>query len=160
MANNWNESVNRLIRVFGGESESTLGASVFQSPSRITSAELESFAFLCYKHFVGKSWEAFGEENWSRPWALLQQRPHGSVPNILQEISSLSDPATALAASQLTENHDSPVEAAEALQAVFDSPEIQELRLYRAGDSEAITGLAIVALNQSNGAMVLVFLMD
>jgi hypothetical protein len=82
------------------------------------------------------------------------------VPNILQEISSLSDPATALAASQLTENHDSPVEAAEALQAVFDSPEIQELRLYRAGDSEAITGLAIVALNQSNGAMVLVFLMD
>jgi hypothetical protein len=43
---------------------------------------------------------------------------------------------------------------------VFDSPEIQELRLYRAGDSEAITGLAIVALNQSNGAMVLVFLMD
>lgn len=161
MANNrWDESVDRLILAFGGESVSTLGAAVFHSPSSLSSAELEPFVFSCYKHFVGKSWEAFGEENWSRPWALVYQRLHGTSPNILFEIASVSDPATALAASQLTENHDSPVEAAEALQGVFDSPEIHELRVYRAGDSEAITGLAIVALNQSSGAIALVFLMD
>ncbi len=163
MADNWDESVDRLIRVFGGESASTLGAAVFQSPSSVSSAELEPFAFSCYKHFVGKSWEAFGEENWSRSWALLHQRASDTPPKIMQELAGISDPsdpATSLAASQLTENHDSPSDAAQALESVFNAPEIQELRFYRAGDSDAITGLVIAARTASNQAITLVFLMD
>lgn len=160
MANHWEEAVEQLISVFGGQSQNTLGASVFQSSSSTTSAELENFARSCYKHFAGKSWGAFGEENWSKPWALLFHRASGTAPNILQEIDSLSDPATALAGSQLTENHDSPADAAKALQGVFDSADIQDLRIYRAGDSEAITGLLIAATSKSHQAVVLVFLMD
>lgn len=160
MANDWDESVNRLIRTFGGESQSTLGAAVFQSPSKLFSGDLEAFAFSSYKHFVGKAWNTFGEENWSRPWGLLYQRTGDTPPNILQELESVSDPTAALAASQLTESHDNPSDAAQALGAVFNAPAIQQLRFYRAGDSEAITGLVIVALAESDRATALVFLMD
>ncbi|MBU6174121.1 MAG: hypothetical protein KGQ60_09965, partial [Planctomycetes bacterium] len=145
---------------FGGESQSTLGSAVFRSPDVLPTSELESFSFSSYKSFVGKSWQAFGEENWSKPWLLLFERPQEANRNLLQEIASVNDPATALAGSQLTENHDSPTEAVESLKAVFDSDRIQELRIYRVGDSEAITGILIAALTKGNQPIVLLFLMD
>lgn len=160
MENSWEKTVERLVDVFGGESQSTLGSAVFRSPDVLPTSELESFSFSSYKSFVGKSWQAFGEENWSKPWLLLFERPQEANRNLLQEIASVNDPATALAGSQLTENHDSPTEAIESLKAVFDSDSIQELRIYRVGDSEAITGILIAALTKDNQPIVLLFLMD
>lgn len=63
----------------------------------------------------------------------------------------------ALAGSQLTENHDRLSDAAESLKDVFDSFSIQELRIYRIGDSEAVKGILVAALAQSNQAIAFVF---
>ena len=116
--------------------------------------------FRSYRYFVGHAWEEFGEENWTKTWAESYLRPSGKHPGILQEMAQLKEHPIALAASQVTENHDDPKGASEALSDVFDAASICEVRLYNIGDTEAITGVLIAALSSSGRGIALVFLMD
>ncbi len=153
-------AVAKLTEVFGSASQNTLGSAVFQSDSKVDLETLDDYAKSVYQHFVGKAWEDFGSENWNKTWQMLYRRPVGSAGNILEELKSLGDAATELAASQVTENHDDPTAAAQGLTGVFDSPSLSSLSVYRIGDSEAITGVLLAGLMPIEKAIALVFLMD
>jgi hypothetical protein len=154
------KAVQRLEELFGKPSRNTLGASVFVSDSPVACKDLEAFAKSKYQHFVGDAWESIGPENWTATWELQYHRPEGVCGDILKELVDLEDPATSLAASQLTENHDDAQGAALGLQGVFDSPEIQDVSIYRIGDTEAITGVLVAGILRTGNAIALVFLMD
>jgi hypothetical protein len=153
-------AVSKLTEAFGGPSEETLGAAVFVSESKVDLSTLDQFAKSVYEHFVGNAWENFGPDNWNKTWQMLYRRGAGASPEILEELKSLGDPSTELAASQLTENHDDPEKASEGLKAVFDSPSAQSVSIYKIGDSEAITGVLLACLLPTEHAVALVFLMD
>jgi hypothetical protein len=153
-------AVKRLEEVFGGPSQNTLGAAVFQSDAVLTVDQMDEFAKSRYQHFAGPAWQSFGEENWTKTWGLVHRRDRGAVPGVLAELKELKDPATALAASQVTENHEDPAAAEKALEGVFDSSSIQDVSIYSIGDSEAITGVLIAGLLDSGHGIALVFLMD
>lgn len=153
-------AVAKLTEVFGSASQNTLGSAVFQSDSKVDLETLDDYAKSVYQHFVGKAWEDFGSENWNKTWQMLYRRPVGSAGNILEELKSLGDAATELAASQVTENHDDPTAAAQGLTGVFDSPSLSSVSVYRIGDSEAITGVLLAGLMPIEKAIAMVFLMD
>lgn len=153
-------AVAKLTEVFGSASQNTLGSAVFQSDSKVDLETLDDYAKSVYQHFVGKAWEDFGSENWNKTWQMLYRRPVGAAGNILEELKSLGDAATELAASQVTENHDDPTVAAQGLTGVFDSPSLSSVSVYRIGDSEAITGVLLAGLMPIEKAIALVFLMD
>ena len=154
------KAIQRLEVLFGKPSEATLGAAVFQSQSALSVSQLDDFAKAQYQHFAGAAWESFGEENWNKTWKLLYRRPKSSPLDILGELNQIEDSATNLAASQLTENHDEPSGAQEALKGVFDSDFIQEVSIYSIGDSEAITGVLIAGILDTGTGVALVFNMD
>lgn len=154
------KAAQRLEELFGKPSQNTLGASVFLSDSTVACKDLEAFAKSKYQHFVGDAWESIGPENWTAKWERQYHRPEGMCGDILKELRDLEDPAASLAASQLTENHDDPQGAALGLQGVFDSPDIQDVSIYRIGDTDAITGVLVAGILRTGNAIALVFLMD
>jgi hypothetical protein len=154
------KAVERLEELFGKPSENTLGAAVFLSDTDIESDQLEGFAKSKYQHFTGAAWESIGKENWTKPWELLYLRSTDASGAILNELRDLQDFSTALAASQLTENHNDPTGAALGLQDVFDSPQIHDVSIYRIGDNEVITGVLVAGILCTGKAIALVFLMD
>jgi hypothetical protein len=153
-------AISNLTEVFGSASENTLGSAVFQSDTQVDLETLDDYARSVYQHFVGKAWEDFGPANWNKTWQMLYRRPEGSKGSILEELKSLGDATTELAASQVTENHDDPTAAAQGLKGVFDAPWIRCVSIYRIGDSEAITGVLIAGLLPTKNAIALIFLMD
>lgn len=153
-------AIQRLVEVFGDSSSNTLGSAVFKSELKIVADELDGFAQASYKRFVGDAWETIGQANWTKVWIRLYRRLPSVKPGILAELNGLTDSATSLAASQVTENHDDPSAAEQALQLVFDSDAIQDVSIYRIGDSDAITGVLIAGITGSGIAVALVFLMD
>jgi len=154
------KALERLEEVFGKPSKATLGSAVFTSSEIIDGQKLDDFAQKSYKHFVGEAWETIGEANWTKLWSRLYRRADGKESGILSELKDLSDSATSLAASQVTENHDDPTAAEQALQMVFDSSAIRDVSIYRIGDSEAISGVLIAGILGSGTAVALVYLMD
>lgn len=175
-----------LTVLFGEPSQVTIGAAVFFDPigdflrggsssteakqdsqhdhpengvSTCSDEELESYAKGRYEFFAGDAWANFGPENWSATWKRVYQRDAQHGGKILEELKAIDEPATNLAASQLTENHDEPDGARDALAKVFDSEEILKLHLYQIGDTEAITGVLIAAVSAEE-LIALVFLMD
>lgn len=180
-------ALEELKALFGGPSQVTLGAAVFCDPikevvrggssstenkpdvpladqpqsevSLCSDEQLESYAKRRYEYFAGDAWENFGAENWLATWNRVYQRDSQQGGEILDELKKIEEPATNLAASQLTENHDEPDRARDALSQVFDSEEILKLHLYQVGDTEAITGVLIAAVSAQD-AIALVFLMD
>ena len=154
------KAVQRLEELFGKSSQNTLGAAVFQSDAAVSPDGLDEFSKSKYQYFAGDAWESLGQDNWLKTWARLYRRPAGDQGAILSELKELNDPATALAASQLTENHDDPQGAAQALQGVFDSPQVRDVSIYRIGDTEAITGVLLSGILETGFAIALVFLMD
>lgn len=154
------KAIQGLESFFGKPSQKTLGAAVFQSDTAIGIEQLDEFAKSKYKYFAGDAWESLGEENWTKTWELVYRRADGVSGDILVELRDLKDAATALAASQLTENHDDPQGAEGALKGVFDSPQIHCVSIYRIGDSEAITGVLLAGILGSERGVAVVYLMD
>ena len=179
-------AIDELTALFGEPSQVTLGAAVFCDPitdvlrggASSTEAnqesefdhpengvfscsdeQLESYAKGKYEFFAGDAWANFGAENWLATWNRVYQRVSQHGGKILEELKAIEEPATNLAASQLTENHDEPDRARDALANVFDSEEILKLHLYQIGDTEAITGVLIAAVSAEE-FVALVFLMD
>lgn len=179
-------SLEELKALFGEPSQVTLGAAVFCDPIAevvqggassteekpgpqtgnpevevplCSDEQLESYAKGRYEYFAGDAWANFGAENWLATWNRVYQRVSRQGAKILDELKDIEEPSTNLAASQLTENHDEPDRARDALAQVFDSEEILKLHLYQVGDTEAITGVLIAAVSAQD-AIALVFLMD
>jgi hypothetical protein len=166
------KAIDKLTSLFGAPSQTTIGAAVFtttqqntvQAPStsqgsQTCDEQLEAFAKDKYEYFAGNAWKNFGPEQWLATWTRLYERKEHAQADILKELEQIQEPATNLAASQVTENHDQPDAAREALQKAFDSEEVQTLQLYQIGDTEAITGVLIAAAT-ADLYIALVFLMD
>ena len=171
-------AIETLTSLFGPPSQTTLGAAVFtttatlpaqalspaqvsthEKPSGACDEQLEAFAKSKYEYFAGNAWNNFGPEHWIATWARHYERREKAQADILDELAEIQEPATNLAASQITENHDQPDAARAALQEVFNADEIHTLHLYQIGDTEAITGVLIAAAT-ADLYIALVFMMD
>ena len=153
-------NVLKLEKIFGGPSQNAFGSAVFFDPDGEPPANLESPALAWYQHFAGKSWEQFGPDNWLANWRLVLARDKGQSKNIVAELQTIGDQQAMLSASMLVENHEDPKLAKLALTQGFDDPSIEDLRAYRIGDGQAMSGILIAARCQRVGSVYLVFLMD
>lgn len=151
--------VAELEKVFGGPSQAAFGTSVFFEPAAEPHADLDQQALAKYKYFVGENWDRFGADNWLGTWSLVSQRQPGEKPDFLGELSRISDAAARLSASTMVDCHEDPSRAKEALVKAFDDGSVKDLRVYRIGDGEAMSGVLIGAV-YPEGAAFLVFLMD
>ncbi len=172
------KAIETLTSLFGPPTQTTLGAAVFTTttsihaqapcPAQTSTPEqtadacdeqLETFAKSKYEYFAGNAWNNLGPEHWLATWARRYERKEKAKADILKELGDVQEPATNLAASQITENHDQPDAARAALQGVFNADEIHTLHLYQIGDTEAITGVLIAAAT-ADLYIALVFMMD
>ena len=151
------EEVVELERVLGGPSQSGFGASVFYE--RSSPEDLDQVALLRYQYFVGKKWEQFGAENWLGVWELLYKRRSGTPADILRELAAISDPSARSSTCLLTDGHSDPQAACVALAAAFNDASISDLRIYKIGDGEAMSGI-LIAARQSETDLLLALLMD
>jgi hypothetical protein len=166
------KALETLTILFGAPSQTTLGAAVFtttptntakastpEQSSQTCDEQLEAFAKSKYEYFAGNAWNNFGPEHWLATWARLYERKEHAQADVLKELEQIQEPATNLAASQVTENHDQPDAARDALQGVFNAAVIHTLHVYQIGDTEAITGVLIAAATEDL-YIALVYLMD
>jgi hypothetical protein len=123
-------------------------------------AVLERAAVTKYRHFVGSSWERFGERAWMGPWKQVHARKPGARPDVVAELRSLAAPQASSSAGMLLDVVERADQARAALSAAFDSPEVTDLRVFNLGDGGAMSGLLIAARRASGDATFLVFLMD
>jgi hypothetical protein len=72
----------------------------------------------------------------------------------------IKDGKANLCASQLLDNVDDPTNARAALSLAFDSPQVQDLRVYSIGDGEALSGILVAGLHRKTDCIFLVYLMD
>ena len=153
-------SVTNLEQIFGGPSQNAFGSAVFYDPDGGPPENLESLALAWYQHFAGKTWEQFGKDNWLANWRLVHARDTGQSKNIVAELQAIADSEAMLSASMLMENHEDSKLAQLALAQCFDNSAVQDLRVYRIGDGQAMSGLLIAARREPVGSVYLVFLMD
>ncbi len=151
--------VTHLMALYGAPSQAGFGSAVFYEIMQ-SRTDLETVALWFYQHFVGKLWKQYGETAWMSPWKQVYIRPTGIQPNIVAELRAIADPAAANHVPiLLMEETEDDARAQPALAAVFDQPEVIDLRVYAIGDSAAISGLLLIGCC-SNAITILISLLD
>lgn len=145
--------------VFGGPSDDGFGSAVFRR-SIPAGDDLEQSAKSVYRDFAGEMWDRFGAAAWLGTWAELSARSHPSDGPVLDLLGSLEDPLALSSADVLVNGGSDPEAARRALVGVFDREQVSDLRIYRIGDGDAMSGLLIAALDSAAAAVFLVFMMD
>ncbi|MBW4529685.1 MAG: hypothetical protein KME02_03245 [Aphanothece saxicola GSE-SYN-MK-01-06B] len=145
---------------YGVPSQAGFGSAVFEDQLK-PDKDLEFLARQYYQHFVGELWEKYGEAAWMSTWKLVYARSPGLQPNIVAELKAIADPqAIQFMPFLLLTDTDDRSKAQQALEAVFNHPQITDLRVYAIGDDAAMPGL-LVAGNRSTGeTTILVSLLD
>lgn len=148
------DTVTQLQRHFGGPSDAAFGSAVFFESGQ-AAVRLEEEALGKYQYFCGKTWKAFGEENWLSNWKLLYSRMPQQNEGIVSELRALQPLETKSAAMMLLDDP----EAATLLQSAFDVIETTALHIYSLGDGSAMSGL-LIAAQRLEGRVFLTFLLD
>ncbi len=143
-----------LTAAYGPPSQAAFGSAVFNEP--LTSAQaLGDAAQTVYRSFVGDLWTRYGEDAWLGPWRELYARPADAEADVVGELRGLDDAGARSAAEMLLDNDPA------ALAAVFDDPDLSELRVFTIGDGEAMSGLLVAGRRATQEeATFLAFLMD
>ena len=154
--------VTALEAIYGAPSQAGFGSAVFFESVSTTETEqdLEPRARAKYQHFCGEIWQRFGEANWLATWKQVYARKEDAKCDIVTELRSIPENDVRLSASMILDNADPPAKAHQALASAFDDPQVAELRVYRIGDGQAMSGLLIAAHRPPEGSLFLVFLMD
>jgi hypothetical protein len=149
-----------LQSVYGVPNQAGFGSAVFDARIEPGSA-LEAVARDCYQHFVGKLWEKYGESAWMSTWKQVFDRPNGIQPDILAELRTIADMPSSeyLPILLLTETNDND-HAQQALAAVFNDPQITELKVFSIGDGAAMSGLLLAGSRATGETTILVSLLD
>ena len=152
--------VRQLERAYGPPSEAGFGSAVFRSTLRAEDS-LEGAALDSYRRFVGPKWERFGEKAWKAPWREVYSRGDGARCDIVSELGGITDPDARNSVPMILEVVENAADARTALSAVFDAPQVIELRVFNLGDGGAMSGLLVAGRRATTGeAVMLVFLMD
>lgn len=146
--------VQKLEQSFGPPSQSAFGSAVFFEPS-VAAADLEKSGLAKYRHFCGQTWERFGEKNWLNSWQQVYLRESQSKREIVSELHSIEDRDARNSVSMLLDN----AASHDALRTAFDNSQVSEMRVFKIGDGNAMSGLLVAAL-RPEGAVFLVFLLD
>lgn len=151
--------VTQLMALYGAPSQAGFGSAVFHE-AIAPGADLEPVALRVYKHFVGTLWEQYGESAWMCPWKPVYVRPTETQPDIVAELKAIADSAVAnhvpILLMDETEDY---ARAQQALAAVFDQPQVTDLRVYAIGDGAALSGLLLVGY-RPNEMTILISLLD
>ncbi|MDX2229783.1 MAG: hypothetical protein NW220_09110 [Leptolyngbyaceae cyanobacterium bins.349] len=153
-------AVTVLQSIYGQPSQAGFGSAVFHEVLE-PGADLEAVALRFYQYFVGKLWEQYGETAWMSPWKQVYVRPAGTQPDIVAELRAIADPTAAnyVPILLLDETADQ-VKAQQALAALFDDPQVTDLRVYAIGDGAALSGLLLVGSRITDEATILISLLD
>ena len=152
--------VTALERAFGEPNQSAFGSSVFFVSETTQSGPLEPTALSRYRFFVGELWDRFGEEKWMSTWVQVFARDRKIPADILAELRGITDREARQSAGLLLENQEDQDASACALQDAFDRAPVQELQIFKIGDGEAMSGIAIAACLGNVGSLFLFLLMD
>jgi hypothetical protein len=148
-----------LEAAYGAPSQAGMGSAVFFE-RLAPGADLEKAAVAKYRHFVGASWERFGEKAWMGPWKQVHARPSGARPDVVAELRALPDAQARSSAGMVLDVVEQAEKARAALADAFDDPTVSELRVFNLGDGGAKSGLLVAGRRASGDATFLVFLMD
>jgi hypothetical protein len=148
-----------LEDAYGEPSQAGMGSAVFHE-RLAAGADLEKAAVAKYRHFVGASWERFGEKAWMGPWKQVRAREAGARPDVVAEVGSIADPQAKGSAGVVLDDVERPDAARAALAGAFDDPAVADLRVFNLGDGGAMSGLLVAGRRASGDATFLVFLMD
>jgi len=148
-----------LETVFGPPSQSGFGSAVF-SEQVDQAQDLEAAAQRCYRHFLGKQWEQFGEAAWMASWRRVYLREPGGSRSTVAELRAIADPETRLSVNVLLDGHENPGAAIQALSTAYDDAAMENLEVYTLGDGAALSGVLIAGRTRGGAATFLVFLMD
>ena len=149
-----------LQSIYGAPSQAGFGSAVFEDQIK-PGTDLESMASHYYQHFVGKLWEKYGESAWMSTWKQVYFRPNGLHPDIVAELSAIADPLVVqYVPILLLTDSDDMSRAQEALAAVFNHPQITDLRVFEIGDGAAMSGLLLAGSRTTGETTILVSLLD
>jgi hypothetical protein len=149
-----------LVNLYGAPSQVGFGSAVFHEIIEL-GTNLEAIALRYYQYFVGKLWEQYGESAWMSVWKQVYVRPNGMHPDIVAELRAIADPPTAqhIPILLLSETDDH-AKAQHALAAVFDHPQVNDLRVYAIGDGAALSGLLLIGGHPTGETTILISLLD
>jgi hypothetical protein len=159
-AQNKPDFVAALEKAFGEPKQNAFGSSVFFVPATSQSVSLETQALSQYRFFTGELWDRFGEEKWMSTWLQVYVRDKNIGADILAELRGLSDREARQSAGLLLENQEDSQASEDALKNAFEQPTVQELRIFKIGDGEAMSGIAIAACMGNVGSLFLLLLLD
>lgn len=143
-----------LVHVYGAPSQEGFGSAVFTEELSPTESLAEG-ALVKYRFFVGDLWNRYGEDAWMGPWREVHIRPADAEPDIVAELRAIDDADAARSAAMILDIDDG------ALSAVYDDPEMSELRVFNLGDGGAMSGILVAGRRSATGeAVFLVFLLD
>lgn len=154
------ETIVPLEKCFGAPNQNAFGSSVFFLSVSQQTEDLEEDSLSQYRYFLGDAWSRLGEQNWINGWAPVYVREQDKSRGILEELKSLPDREARQSASLLLENTEDAEESCKALQDAFDSPTVTELRIFKVGDSSAMSGILIAAKLLKTGSLFLILLLD
>ncbi|MGC9524506.1 MAG: hypothetical protein ACP5D7_03095 [Limnospira sp.] len=124
-------------------------------------ADLEKMARHHYQYFVGEQWDRHSDA-WMRPWKLIYQRARDIDPCFVAEITAAATLAGEkhqnLFSKFLNINPDDYVQAYTVLQTAFDSPEVEDFRVYTIGDGEVVEGLLAISHRRNGETVIFAFL--
>ena len=153
-------AVAALQAIYGQPSQAGFGSAVFVEQSE-PDLDLESIALRYYQHFVGELWQRFGVDAWTRPWQQVSVRPQGIQPNIVAELRAIGDrDAARFVPMLLLDETENQAQAQQALDTVYDQPQVKELRVYRIGDGAAMSGLLLLGRQTTGKTTILISLLD
>ena len=148
-----------LEKAYGPPSEEGFGSAVFFDRDD-RGATLEELAKKYYQRFVGNSWERWGQDAWLAAWKEVYARRPSTGHDIVAELNGIEDDSVSSCVPMILTAIDNADQAAKALEAAFNVPQVVALRVYRIGDGEAMTGLLLAGRREHGDTTVLVFLMD
>lgn len=160
-ANSRPACVTALEAAYGAPREGGLGSSVFFVAGPGT-MELEELGKAYYQRLVGKEmWDRIGGEQWLRQWGEVYRRgAELAGAGIRAELRGIGDHEARMLADLLLEVAETNEGAREALAQCFEAAAVEDLRIYKMGDGEAISGLLMVGRWENGDTVLLGMLMD
>ncbi|WP_017303671.1 hypothetical protein [Spirulina subsalsa] len=150
--------VQDLIDFYSPPSEGA-GVAIFYE---VTSpgVDLEPVALRHYQNFLGQKWEQ-RLESWMRSWKRVYKPTRDVKPDFVAHmtVSAMLIGNDSLKWRQkfLKINYENYVQAYDVLNAGFDSPEVEDVRVYTIGEDEKIKGLLGISRRSSGEILTLAF---
>jgi hypothetical protein len=149
----------KMEAAYGAPSQNGFGSAIFFEEID-QDEKLETASMQKYQHYMGDLWERFGEEAWLSQWKEVYKRKAGLQHNIVSELQGISELDVSNSVSMILDVVEDADSAKLALTNAYDDQDVVDLRVYRLGDGDAMSGLLIAGRRSNNETTFLVFVMD